>query len=70
MLLHLGGGFTVDSSRLVMFTDLSRPVTAATQTLVDKLHKQGRIRHLPGRAATLILCQQEGEVYGIYSPIG
>ena len=70
MLLHLGGGFTVDSSRLVMFTDLSRPVTASTRKLLEGLQKQGRIQRLPGRAATLVLCQHQGQLYGIYSPIG
>ena len=70
MLLHLGGGTTVDSRRLVLFIDLKKPLTTASQALVDRLSRQGRIRRLPGRAATLVLCREEGRLYGIYSPIG
>ena len=70
MLVHLGGGTTVDSSRLMMLTDLQKALAPATQGVVDRLSRQGRIRRLPGRAATLILCEEKGRLYGIYSPIG
>jgi len=70
MLLHLGGGFSVDSARLVLLTDLAKPPAPATQALADRLEKLGRVRRLPGRAATLIFCEERGRLYGIYSPIG
>ena len=70
MLLHLGGGFSVDSGRIVLLSDLKKPPAAATRALTERLEKQGRVRRLPGRAATLILCEEEGRLYGVYSPIG
>lgn len=71
MLLHLGGGFSVDSRQVVMLIDLQKPPAAGTQALMEGLARQGRLRRLKGRGATLALCQQGAEgLYGILSPIG
>jgi len=69
MLLHLGGGFAVDSRRIVMLIDLKNH-SAAAQPLLENLARRKAITHLPGEASTLCLCQEGAEITGIMSPIG
>ena len=69
MLLHLGGGFAVDSRRIVMLIDLQKHPTAA-QPLLENLIRRNAITRLPGEPATLCLCHEGAETTGIISPIG
>ena len=69
MLLHLGGGFAVDSHRVVMLIDLTKHPSAA-QPLLETLTRRSAITRLPGDPATLCLCHEGEEITGIMSPIG
>ena len=70
MLVHLGRGVSVHGENIITLTDIQRGQSPDTQALLERMHREGRVRTLGDEPKTLVICREGTQCVCYLSCVG